>query len=60
MNKIYLAIYSFVLSFVLPSVCFAAQEGGGGVTITKILAVALIVIFAITSILMILFTRHIK
>ncbi len=38
----------------------AAQEGEGGFSIAKILAIALIVIFAVTSVLMIFFTRHLK
>ena len=60
MNKICLIIYSFVLSLLMPCLCMAAQEGEGGFSIAKILAIALIVIFAVTSVLMIFFTRHLK
>ena len=60
MNKIRLILYSFVLSLILPCFCMAAQEGSGGMRLTKILAVVLIIIFIVTSAIMVLFTKHLK
>ena len=60
MNKIRLILYSFVLSLILPCFCMDAQEGSGGMSLTKILAVVLIIIFIVTSAIMVLFTKHLK
>ncbi len=38
----------------------AAQEGSGGMSLAKILAVVLIVVFIVTTAIMVLFTKHLK
>lgn len=60
MNKIRLILYSFVLSLILPCFALAAQEGSGGMSLAKISAIVLIVIFIVTTAIMVMFSKRMK
>ncbi len=60
MNKIRFIFYSFVLSLILPCMAFASQEGGGGVSRAKVLAMILIVIFVLTTAVMSILSKRMK
>ena len=59
MNKRLAVLMSLIMGLFVPSVCMASQ-GGGVPTFTKILAVVLIIIFILTSLIMIVFNKNNK
>ena len=59
MNKRLAVLMSLTMCLFVPSVCMASQ-GGGVPTFTKILAVVLIIIFILTSLIMIVFNKNNK
>ena len=61
MNKKYLALFSFVLSVISPRGCFASSDGGSGASgIFKIIAVIMVVLFLVTTALIVLFAKNMK
>ncbi len=59
MNKRLAVLMSLIMCLCVPSVCVASQ-GGGVPTFTKILAIILIIVFVVTSVIMVVFNKNIK
>lgn len=59
MNKRLAVLMSIIMCLCVPSVCMASQ-GGGVPALTKILAVILIIIFIVTSLIMVVFNKNNK